>query len=1010
MGERSSSSNGVAAFPPYRSGSGSWGYHSNNNVLTYPNEQRRSRQIPLAYHNQNNMSYNRTLSPGGRRLTNPARASESSFDPYYSQRHSAYASPRASTDRVIPISSQTYLNPPSITSASSSSTRLTPGFDAYSGRPRRSSMLENTRSGATSNPAPPRNRPTVVQADNTRPSSPPRRDRPDYYIQPASSKEPKPARQFEHKKLYSVDDGSAKLVADVDMAAGGERHHKRRESGDRSGYRGLGYDRGRKPYHANGRRERTLEDEDAFSYTDPASMYKDTEPRWRETRPRRGSVDRGGASRDRSSSMLDPYGTDPRRSAREIGPPPSQRGWDKINDLGRSRSTRDPVPHSPSRARDESRGRHSDNRDPYYVAPRKNSSDRSRNHLRQDQTYDYDYEREPRHERKHSATRHKDRSVSRRGFGIRSESKDRYGTQGSDDSFEASRKRDMARDSGYADGHRRDEPQYAERGSQYPQDSKRREHGRSYEEYDRDSDRERAKKERDHRDEYRERHHHRRNSSRDDRKDGDNSISGAAKIAAGGLASAATLFGLNREKGKKEEREREEQERQREQDRQRDSERPREERRPDDRRDRDNADPERRRRGGGSHDDEPPHQHSEPDRGLGFAFEGPPADAQKSRDATRDSSAAPGAPHEMPPPQPPRPHPRQYDRDPTSDREYERPHDAPYPPPSQAPAANDADEDYRRRMEQVQRELGLPPQEQNSDSDPDRERRRREREIRQAERQGRKANGMGEPTPYYDQPPQPHTGGLRDRFEDDASQATYSTAPTNNSQEPGLRRRASVLDATMDPGLMAQVIDNSQSEKRENRVRIVDPPTDEEDKKPKGILKKPTAVFPEDPNAVREGVAPLKDANKKGIPPGARWTKIDRRLVNPEALEKSNERFEERQDFVIVLRVLTKEEIQKLADRTRDIREAARASEDKHERRASRRRARKDRDEYEDDNSEDEYAPRKPKMLEAPSSAAAQGGASEADFIRGDRERRERERGEGGCLCAKFFGEGVLVM
>lgn len=61
-------------------------------------------------------------------------------------------------------------------------------------------------------------------------------------------------------------------------------------------------------------------------------------------------------------------------------------------------------------------------------------------------------------------------------------------------------------------------------------------------------------------------------------------------------------------------------------------------------------------------------------------------------------------------------------------------------------------------------------------------------------------------------------------------------------------------------------------------------------------------------------------AHKKGIPPGARWTKIDRRLVNPEALEKANERFEERQDFVIVLRVLTKEEIQKLADRTREIR------------------------------------------------------------------------------------------
>lgn len=196
MGERSSS---IIDFPRLRSSSGSsWGYHSKNNVLTYPNEQKRSpRQIPLAYHSKrNDMSYNRTLSPGGRRLTNPARASDS-FDPYYSQRHSGYASPRASTDRVIPISTQTYLNPPSTTSASASSTRLAPGYDAYSGRPRRSSMLENTRNGS-SNPAPPRNRPTVVQGD-TRPSSPPRRTAPDYYIQPASSKEPK-TRQFEHKK------------------------------------------------------------------------------------------------------------------------------------------------------------------------------------------------------------------------------------------------------------------------------------------------------------------------------------------------------------------------------------------------------------------------------------------------------------------------------------------------------------------------------------------------------------------------------------------------------------------------------------------------------------------------------------------------------------------------------------------------------------------------------------------------------------------------------------------
>lgn len=89
---------------------------------------------------------------------------------------------------------------------------------------------------------------------------------------------------------------------------------------------------------------------------------------------------------------------------------------------------------------------------------------------------------------------------------------------------------------------------------------------------------------------------------------------------------------------------------------------------------------------------------------------------------------------------------------------------------------------------------------------------------------------------------------------------------------------------------------------------------------PKGILKPPHQPFPEDPNPVREGVAPLNDDADRGIPPGARWTKIDRKLVNPEALGAAQERFEERDDYIIVLRVLTREEIQKLAEKTRDIR------------------------------------------------------------------------------------------
>jgi hypothetical protein len=64
----------------------------------------------------------------------------------------------------------------------------------------------------------------------------------------------------------------------------------------------------------------------------------------------------------------------------------------------------------------------------------------------------------------------------------------------------------------------------------------------------------------------------------------------------------------------------------------------------------------------------------------------------------------------------------------------------------------------------------------------------------------------------------------------------------------------------------------------------------------------------------------LKEAGKKSIPSGARWTKINRELVDPAALEASDERFEEGDDYVIVLRVLTREEIEKYAKLTAEIR------------------------------------------------------------------------------------------
>ncbi|KAI0509580.1 hypothetical protein F5B22DRAFT_657977 [Xylaria bambusicola] len=112
----------------------------------------------------------------------------------------------------------------------------------------------------------------------------------------------------------------------------------------------------------------------------------------------------------------------------------------------------------------------------------------------------------------------------------------------------------------------------------------------------------------------------------------------------------------------------------------------------------------------------------------------------------------------------------------------------------------------------------------------------------------------------------------------------------------------------------------------EKQVRVVSPPRDKTEAKPiKGILKTPSAKFPEDSNPIREGVAPHKDdKTKKDVPAGARWTKISRKKVNPEALTIGKERFEVRDDFVIVLRVLNKEEIQAYATATAQIREMRR--------------------------------------------------------------------------------------
>jgi zinc finger CCCH domain-containing protein 13 len=68
-------------------------------------------------------------------------------------------------------------------------------------------------------------------------------------------------------------------------------------------------------------------------------------------------------------------------------------------------------------------------------------------------------------------------------------------------------------------------------------------------------------------------------------------------------------------------------------------------------------------------------------------------------------------------------------------------------------------------------------------------------------------------------------------------------------------------------------------------------------------------------------VSPLNSAKgDSAIPPDTRWTKISRRLVNPEALDAGKEIYEAREDFVIALRVLTREEVLVYANATQQIR------------------------------------------------------------------------------------------
>ena len=88
---------------------------------------------------------------------------------------------------------------------------------------------------------------------------------------------------------------------------------------------------------------------------------------------------------------------------------------------------------------------------------------------------------------------------------------------------------------------------------------------------------------------------------------------------------------------------------------------------------------------------------------------------------------------------------------------------------------------------------------------------------------------------------------------------------------------------------------------------------------PKSVLKAPSTRFSGDSNELGEDGASPK-LKPKDIPENATWTKIDRRLVSPQALDHGYERYEVRPGYVLVLRVLSRDEIENYAELTRMMR------------------------------------------------------------------------------------------
>lgn len=625
--------------------------------------------------------------------------------------------------------------------------------------------------------------------------------------------------------------------------------------------------------------------DNGYGYTNPQDVVRydlnrTAAPAVVQTRPRRDSYE---ARTSRPTSISGYNDLVPRSyDNRERGPPPSTRGFDRIPGSGRGQweppQIRMPVPPPPSSLAPMDPISRTAPFDP--IEPVRRNSSRNGSRVRPTSLYhDHEPRRGPREdfyevkddERPRRERHHGDRyddGPEQRGFGLRAERSERS---------DRSDRNDRAVRSEHGDrGERRERGSDEDRSDYKEHSSRRKGTDEDRSDYKDHNHNRRKGSDEDHSD-YKD--HSRRKGSDEDRSDyKEHKDHKGRELAATGLSLAGAALGIKAAKNARENRE------------ERDE---REERRSD-------------------YDDEPRRRRDRDDRdSVDLSGRDPKERRHRDDDLPPRVSPPPrdgAAPRDIPPP--------------PSDK------DVKVGSPSQ-PAFLDLS--------------GRDPRERKSSKDDDERRERRRRRSEAAENASADSRSDSSVSPDDTT----HSSRRESRLKRSSGVAANAFNPKDtmglmalkealNNKDPAPKAppkepiRTPRESLTKDPREVTEIRKELNEPRRprdplqpnENRqLRVVSPPREKAEEKPvKSILRPPREKFPEDPAPIREGVAPLKDAKKDGIPPDARWTKISRKLVNPEALEAGKERFEAREDFVIVLRVLSRDEVQGYAEVTQKIR------------------------------------------------------------------------------------------